>query len=197
MRSFSYSLFGYFLTPAGLVLLGVLDASLVFFLPLGIDFVVIVLSARRPELFWIYALLATVGSVAGAAATFWIGRKIGEHGLTRLIKPSRLKRIQQRVKDRAAGVAAFAIVPPPFPFTPIVLTSGALSVHAGNFFTALTAARVLRFGIESGLAAVYGRSILVWMQSPGFEVVVGALAVLALAGTALSSISILRARRRG
>ena len=43
--------------------MGALDSSLIFFLPLGIDFAVIILAARKPELFWLYALLATAGSV--------------------------------------------------------------------------------------------------------------------------------------
>jgi hypothetical protein len=54
MRAFFDSLIGYFLTPGGLVLMAALDSSLVFFLPLGIDLVVVLLSAREPELFWLY-----------------------------------------------------------------------------------------------------------------------------------------------
>ena len=69
MRTLFSSLLGYFLSPAGLLVLGALDASLVFFLPLGIDFVVIILSARKPELFWLYALLAMAGSLLGAGIT--------------------------------------------------------------------------------------------------------------------------------
>src|SRR6185436_10980441 len=99
MRGLFYSFLGYFLTLPGVVVMGALDSSLVFFLPLGIDFVMILLTARKPELFWLYAILATLGSLAGAAFTFWLGRKIGEHGIAKLVKPSRLKRIQQRVHD--------------------------------------------------------------------------------------------------
>src|SRR5438093_6232702 len=102
MRGLFYSFLAYFLTPPGLVVLAALDSSVVFFLPLGIDFVVIILAAKTPELFWLYAILATVGSVIGAAVTFWIGRQVGEHGLAKLIKPSRLKRIQPRVGRSAA-----------------------------------------------------------------------------------------------
>src|SRR3954467_551287 len=109
MRALFYSLLGYFLTPVGVLLLAALDSSMVFFLPLGIDFIVILLTARKPELFWLYAILATVGSIIGAAGTFWVGRKVGEHGLTRFVKPSRLKRVQERVGERAAvTVAALA-----------------------------------------------------------------------------------------
>src|SRR4051812_1233561 len=83
VRAFFFSILGYFLTPGGVLLMGVLDASMVFFLPLGIDFVLILMTARKPELFWLYALLATAGSVVGAAGTYWIGRKAGEKGLSR------------------------------------------------------------------------------------------------------------------
>jgi membrane protein YqaA with SNARE-associated domain len=197
MKSLFYSFLGYFLTPAGVVVMGALDSSMVFFFPLGIDFVVIILSARKPELFWLYAMLATVGSMLGAALTFWIGRKVGEHGLTRLIKPKRLKRIQQRVSRKAAvSVAALAIIPPPFPFTAFVLTSGAFGAGAWSFFLMLGGVRLLRFGVESGLAARYGRGILSWMNSPTFTVVVGVMIALAVIGTLVSAVAVYRGTRR-
>jgi membrane protein YqaA with SNARE-associated domain len=197
MRSFFYSLLGYFLTPGGLLLMGALDSSLIFFLPLGIDFAVIVLSARQPHLFWLYALLATAGSVLGAAVTFWIGRKVGEHGLSRLMKPSRLQRVQNRVAHHAGvGVAALAIIPPPFPFTAFVLASGAFGGQAWTFFTTLAAVRLMRFLAEGGLAGIYGRRILGWMQSTTFEVVIGALIVLAMIGTIVSGVAVYRSTRR-
>jgi membrane protein YqaA with SNARE-associated domain len=193
MKALFYSLLGYFLTPAGLVIMGALDSSLVFFLPLGIDFVVIILSARNPDLFWLYAPLATVGSVLGAGLTFWIGRKVGEHGLSRLIPPKRLKRIQQRVGQKAAvSVAALAIIPPPFPFTAFVLTSGAVRANAWTFFATLAAVRLLRFGVESALAARYGRRVLSIMQSPAFTVVVGVMIALAVIGTLVSAVAVYR-----
>jgi membrane protein YqaA with SNARE-associated domain len=197
MRAFFYSLLGYFLTPWGLILMGALDSSLIFFLPLGIDFAVIILAARKPQLFWLYAILATIGSVIGAMVTFWIGRKVGDHGLTRLIKPSRLERVRRRVAHQAGlSVAVLAIIPPPFPFTGFVLASGALGGHAWTFFTTLAAVRVVRFLAEGGLAAIYGRRILSWMQSTVFEVIVGTLIGLAIVGTVVSGIAVVRSTRR-
>jgi membrane protein YqaA with SNARE-associated domain len=197
MRSFFYSLLGYFLTPGGLVVMAALDSSLIFFLPLGIDFAVIVLTARTPDRFWLYALLATLGSLAGAAATFWIGRKVGEHGLSKLIKPSRLEQIQRRVGHSAAvSIAALGIIPPPFPFTAFVLTSGACRVNAWTFFATLAGVRLLRFAIEAALAARYGRRILVWMQSTVFEAIVGVFIALAIVGTIASAIAVWRGTRR-
>lgn len=197
MRSIFYSFLGYFLTPAGLVMLGVLDSSLVFFLPLGIDFVVILLAARKPEWFWLYAILATAGSVAGSAFTFWIGKKIGEVGLERFIKPSRLKRVQERVGNSAAvTVGALGIIPPPFPFTAFVLTSGAAKANAWTFLLTLAGVRALRFGAETALAAHYGRGIIAWMKSPTFTVVVAVVAGMAIIGTIISAVALYRSSKR-
>jgi membrane protein YqaA with SNARE-associated domain len=193
MKALFYSFLGYFLTPAGVVVMGALDSSMVFFLPLGIDFVVIILSARHPDLFWLYAPLATAGSLLGAALTFWIGRKVGGHGLSKLIKPKRLKRIEQRVSQKAAvSIAALAIIPPPFPFTAFVLTSGAFRANTWSFFVTLAGVRLLRFGVESALAARYGRRVLSIMESPTFTVIVGVMIALAVVGTLVSAVAVYR-----
>ena len=197
MRSLLSSVLGYFLTPAGLVVLGALDSSLVFFLPLGIDFVVIILSARTPGLFWLYALLAAAGSIAGAAFTFWLGRKVGEHGLARLVKASTLRRVEARVSQRGAvAVAALGIIPPPFPFTAFVLTSGALGIQAWRFLGMLAAVRLARFVLEAALAAHFGQQVLAWMGSTGFEIFVGVLTGAAVLGTLVSGVAVYRSVRK-
>jgi membrane protein YqaA with SNARE-associated domain len=196
MRSFFFSIVGYFLTPAGVVVMGMLDASLVFVLPFGIDFVVIIMAARNPEVFWLYAALATIGSVAGAAVTFWIGHKVGELGLTRLVSPNWLAHVKAHVNRGTVVVAALGLIPPPFPFTPFVVTSGALGMNAWAFLGALGAVRGLRFGIESALASRYGSGILRWMRTPTFEMIVGAFIALAVIGTIVSAVALVRASRR-
>ena len=197
MRSLFNSLLAYFLTPWGLLLMGALDASVVFFLPLGIDFVVIILSARKPELFWLYALLAAAGSVAGASLTFWLGRKVGEAGLKRLLKASTLKKVEQRVSHSAAvTVAALGIIPPPFPFTAFLLVSGACRLNPWVFLPALAGVRLARFLIEGGLAAYYGRGILRFMESRTFTAIVITLTTLAIVGTIVSAIAMYRSIKR-
>ena len=198
MKALFYSLLGYFLSPFGIVLMGVLDSSMVFFLPLGIDFVVILMAARKPELFWLYAILATIGSTIGAAFTFWLGRKVGEVGLAKLIKPTRLKRVQKMVSEGAAyTVPALALIPPPFPFTAFVLVSGALRANVSKFFITLSAVRLLRFGVEAWAASYYGRGILTFMQSRTFTVIVGVLIALAVIGTIISAVAVYRGTKKG
>jgi membrane protein YqaA with SNARE-associated domain len=177
--------------------MGVLDSSLIFFLPLGIDFVVILLAARKPEWFWLYAVLATVGSVAGSAFTFWLGRKIGDVGLQRFISPSQLSRAQERIgRSAAVTVGSLAIIPPPFPFTAFVLTSGACKVNAWPFLVTLGGVRALRFAVEGALAAHYGRGIIAWMKSPTFMVVVGVITGIAVIGTVISAVALYRSSKK-
>ena len=198
MTGFFGSFFAVFLTWWGAFVMGALDSSMLFFLPFGIDTIVIFLSARDRELFWLYPILATAGSATGAAVTFWIGRKVGEHGLERLVSGRRLERMRCKVRDRGAiAMALPALLPPPFPLTPFILTCGALSVDRTRFFLTFSAMRLLRFGVEAALAARYGRGILRVLQSDGFQIVIIVFVVLAVIGTAVSAVMLWRSTRVG
>jgi membrane protein YqaA with SNARE-associated domain len=189
--------FRFFLTWWGAYVLGALDASMVFFLPFGIDALVIYLSARNGMLFWIYPLLATAGSVTGAALTYWIGHKGGELGLERLIAGARLERFRKRVqKGGAVAMAVPALLPPPFPLTPFVLTCGALKVNRWIFFPTFAAMRLIRFGSEAALARIYGRGVLRLLESEAFQRVIVGFIIVAIVGTILSAVMLWRSTRQ-
>ncbi len=192
--TFFQSLFSWFLTWWGAFLIAALDASMLFFLPFGVDAVVIYLSASNEELFWLYPLLATAGSVVGAAGTYWLGKKIGEVGLERYVPERRLKRIRARVRESGAVAMALpALMPPPFPLTPFVLTCGALKVNVWRFLAIFGAIRLFRFGGEAILARVYGRGILRILQSDAFQIAIVVLLVIAVIGSIGSGIVLWRA----
>jgi len=194
MRGFSSWVLGLFASPIGVVALAFLDSTLFFSLPFGIDAIVIILAARERQLWWAIPLLATAGSVAGAALTFWMGAKIGEKGLERHVSPKRLEQIQRRLKKSGAiALAVLDLIPPPFPFTPFVLAAGALKVKRQLFFVVLAVTRVIRFGLEAALALVYGRRIIAWLDSDIFKYVVFGCIVLAVLLTALSIVRVVRA----
>jgi membrane protein YqaA with SNARE-associated domain len=181
--------FGFFLTWWGAFLMAALDATLLFFLPFGIDALIIYLAARDRDLFWIYPLLATAGSMVGAAVTYSIGRAVGDVGLKRIIPERRLARLQKRVSDSGAiALALPALLPPPFPLTPFILTCGALSVNRWRFFSTFASVRLLRFGTEALLARVYGRSVLNVLQAEWFQAVVIGFAVIAVVGSIVSAV---------
>jgi membrane protein YqaA with SNARE-associated domain len=183
-------------SPAGLVALAALDSSVLLVAPFALDATVIVLVAHHPTRFWIFPLLATTGSLVGAAVTYWMGRKLGEHGLDRFVTARRLERALSRARATgAAALAMLAIIPPPFPFTPVILAAGVLELDFWHFLAALAAARLARFGIETGLALVYGRQIVAWLESDIVKIVAGTIGMAMLAATGYTIVRLTRQRR--
>lgn len=197
MRGAFAALFHLFLTPVGLPLMAALDSSVIFFLPFGLDLVLVLMCARKPELAWLYPLLATAGGIAGASFTFWMGRKIGEHGVERFTDTRRLDQVKRRIGKKAAVSSGFlALIPPPFPFTAFILVSGALDVRFRAFIASFAVARLVRAAIVSWLAVLYGRQIVAWMKSDVFAWVVGFFVTMALIGTAYSAWRVIRSTGR-
>ena len=189
-------MFGTFASVSGVLILGILDSTLIFFLPLGIDAVVILMAARNTQMAWLYPLLATAGSLIGSGLTYWLGRKLGEHGLSRFIPAGRLQFVRKRLRTHGAfTVAALSLIPPPFPFTPFVLTSGALHFSRFRLFPSLALARLLRFGIEAALAVKYGNALVYWMKSDTFKIAIGSFIAIAIVGTIISAFVIVRRAR--
>ena len=196
MRWF-FSTLGFLLSWWGALIVSALDSSLLVVLPFGVDALLIYLVARHRDTFWLYPLIMTAGSVAGAAVTFWIGRKIGDKGLPKFVSEKRLDRLREKVRNAGAGTLALsAVLPPPFPLTPFVLACGALEVNRRLFFSVFAIMRLVRFGIEAMLARWQGERLLILLQSDAFKTAVIALAVVAMAGTA-ASIVVLWRRTRG
>ncbi len=197
MRSFSQWIVALFASPAGVVILAALDSTVFFSLPFGIDAAVVILAAQLHELWWIVPLLATFGSIAGAALTFWMGVKIGERGLDRWVAEKRLTRIRRRVREKGAiALAMLDLIPPPFPFTPFILAACALEVDTRIFLATLTACRLFRFGLEAVLAVIYGRSILLWLDSDLFHDIVAFFIFLAVVLTTVSIVKVVRTSGR-
>ncbi len=185
--------FSFFLSTAGVAVLAALDSSIFFSLPFAIDAAVVILVAHHRDLFWLYPLIVDPASLIGAASTYWIGWKIGEDGLEHFIPKNRLKAVQKRVRESGAfGLAALDLVPPPFPFTPIILVSGALHVNTKRFFATLAGVRVIRFGGEAVLALYYGDVIVQWLKSETVRTIAGVIFFLVLVGAAISAYRLVR-----
>jgi len=93
-------------------------------------------------------------------------------------------------------MAVPALLPPPFPLTPFVLTCGALKADRWIFFRTFTAMRLIRFGGEAALARVYGRSVLRLIESEVFQHVIIGFVALAIIGTLVSAVMLWRSTRQ-
>lgn len=196
MHGFFVGIFAGLLTWWGLWLIAALDSTMVFFLPLGVDAAVVILASRSRELFWLYPIIASGGSLCGAAVTYYIGRRVGEAGLEHFVSKNRLNGFRRRVEEKGAvALAVLDLIPPPFPFTACILAAGALKVSTPLFFITLFVSRLVRFGAEAVLAFFYGRQIINWLKSETIEYIGGALLAAAVIGTAITTIRLVRKTR--
>ncbi len=190
------SYLAWFLSPGGILVLSAIDSSVAFFLPLANDTLVIYLAARDSAHFWIYPLLATIGSLIGCATTYRVGQWLGEEGVERWASPRQFERVKQRIHGAGAfALAVPALIPPPFPFTPFVLAAGALDVRPWTFFALLAVGRISRFMVEAVLARLYPHRLIQWMQSNAFRDIVWGFVFLALVGSAWSVYMVVRKAR--
>lgn len=196
MRSFLTAIFSSLVSWWGLGLIAAMDSLIIVTLPLAVDIAVIVLASRAQELFWIYPIIASAGSICGAAVTYYLGQRAGEAGLERFVSAGRVEQIRRKIKTKGAVAIAFLdLVPPPFPFTAFILAAGALKVSPYRFLTWLALTRLLRFGAEAVLAFYYGRQIINWFESDTFEYIAIFLFGMAGLGTLLAVIQLIRSTR--
>lgn len=175
----------------GLFLMSALDSSFLV-LPFGNDLLLIALVSRdRESLIWIaYVLVSAIGSVVGVFFVDLIMRKAGETGLERFVSRRRIDKLKARLENKA-GITVFiaTLIPPPFPFTPAVMTASALQSPRGELLIAVFLGRLMRFGIEAVLALYFGRQLIAFMNSDVVTYIVYALIGIAVI---LSTLSLLR-----
>lgn len=190
VSSWAYSLFRYFrrLGVFGLILLGALDSSFLV-LPFGNDLLLIALvSSNRSALMAIaYVLASVAGSLLGAFVIDSLMRKTGEKGLDRLVSKRKRERLKRHLENRGwLTVFVGTVLPPPFPFTAVLMTASALQTSRQKVLSAVALGRLLRFSTEAILALYFGRQVIHFLRSPVVEYGVYALILVALVLSVLS-----------
>jgi len=179
----------------GLFLLSALDSSF-FVLPFGNDLLLIALVSRgHSSLMWIpYVLVSAVGSLVGVLLVDVVMRKAGEKGLEHFLSAQKIERFKQKIQNKG-GVSVFiaTLLPPPFPFTAVVMTASALQLPRGRLLGAVFAGRLVRCTIEAVLALYFGRKLISYIRSDVVTYVVYAMIAL---GVVLSTLSLLTWLRR-
>lgn len=146
----------------GLILLGIADNSPIISVPPGtIEALVIVLAAHRHAWWAYYAIMATIGEVIGGYLTYRLAEKGGQATLEKKVGKSRAEKIYRNFeKYGSATVWVGAVLPPPFPFTPVLVTAGVMHYPKSEFLPALTAGRLLRYLGAAALGRFYGQQIV-------------------------------------
>jgi membrane protein YqaA with SNARE-associated domain len=198
MAAWASSVFAFFrrLGALGVFLLGICDSSFLF-IPFGNDLLLIALvSSDRDSLNWIlYVIMAALGSVVGVTLVDLLFRKVGEEGLENFVKPKQIEKLKRKLETKA-GWAVFAstLMPPPFPFTAVVMTASALQSPRWKILVAVFFGRLLRFTIEAILALYFGRRVLEVLNSDVVEYGVYAFIAVAVVGSIISVRKLLKGR---
>jgi membrane protein YqaA with SNARE-associated domain len=178
------------LGPGGLFTISLVDSAGVP-LPGGPDAVMIFLSAERPWLMPLYAFAATAGSTIGCTLMYLAARRAGLIALKR-VSAERRERIENLLgRYDMLAIMVPAVLPPPFPFKPFVLSAGVFKLKISRFVAAVFMGRAARFLIEGWLAVELGEAAGDAIRQHGLKVLM-AVGVILLVVIALK---FYRARR--
>jgi membrane protein YqaA with SNARE-associated domain len=163
----------------GFIPLGLLDSSVIP-LPGSMDVLIIVLSARKQELWFYYALMATLGSVIGAFVTYRLARKGGKETLERRFSAKSLKKVYGIFARWGFGaIAVVAVLPPPAPMVLFLFAAGAMQYSVKKFLLAITLGRIVRYSLLAFLAARYGRKVLTVLSQHGHPAIIVFITLIA------------------
>ena len=168
----------------GLFAIAFLDSSFLS-LPQINDILVVLMVTGNQGGMPYYALMATLGSVAGCYTIYDLARRGGEAFLHRRVRAQHVARVLGIY--RRYGVLALivpALLPPPAPFKLFVLLAGVAGVRPLPFVLSIAAARGLRYLVLGLLAIWYGEAALDLMRTRGRDVAIW-LAVSIVAAAAL------------
>ena len=145
----------------GLLLICAIDSSPIPLpIPGSSDLLVVLLAAQRHGWFLV-TVIATIGSVVGAAASYQTGVAGGLPLVNKYI-PSRFRtRITHWAEHHSLlSVALPAVLPPPAPLMPFLIAAGALKMPKSRYYLSFTVSRFARHGFYAWLGMHYGRRIM-------------------------------------
>jgi len=164
----------------GILLVAFLDSSILS-LPEIADLLVIYMVTRNHALFGLYVVSATLGSLAGCLALFYIGKKGGEALMRRRFHEAHVDRTLAAFRRHGVmAVLVPSLLPPPAPFKIFVLLAGVAEISTARFSTAIVIGRGARYLIEGMLALWYGERAMAYIQEHGIPVALAAITLLVL-----------------
>jgi membrane protein YqaA with SNARE-associated domain len=180
----------------GLILLGFVDNSPIP-VPGSMDALTIILSAHQKDWWWYYAIMATIGGVAGAYAAYGLGYEGGKEGLEKKLPVQKAKKLYGTF-DKYGFWSLFvpALLPPPVPFSPFPITAGALKYSRKKFFAAVGLARAIRYGALAYLGSSYSRQIFGFFHKY-YEPLLWTLIALTVLGGIAAGLYIWKRKKEG
>jgi len=150
-----------FLKPLGFWGVGAvafLDSSSI---PVPMDLIVAGYAWSDPHRFYLYVLMAAIGSALGGLVPYWIGRAGGEIFLMKRIDRDRYERMRNRFeRQEFLALMIPSMLPPPTPWKLFVFAAGVFEMRVVIFMLAVFAGRLIRFTVLCLLTIRFGPQIV-------------------------------------
>jgi membrane protein YqaA with SNARE-associated domain len=148
----------------GLFIVAFLDSSFLS-LPEINDLLLVIMVTQHKSRMVLYASSATLGSIAGCLALYYLGRKGGDAFVRRRFSAATVdKAIATFQNYGVMAVLIPSLLPPPAPFKIFVLLAGVAGISAPRFITAIAIGRGIRYFGEGLLAVWYGDQAIAFIH---------------------------------
>lgn len=150
------------------------------FFPVPPDALMIPLALGAPERALWFALVCTLGSVAGGILGYWIGRWGGRPVLDRIFSQEKISLVQSQYRKYdiwAVGLAGFT----PIPYKLFSISAGVFELDFKRFVIATILGRGGRFFLVGLLIFFFGETVGAWLEQY-FELAAVLFAVLLVGG---------------
>jgi membrane protein YqaA with SNARE-associated domain len=182
-----------FLKPLGfwgVGLIAVLDSSSI---PVPMDLIVAGYAWNDAHRFYLYVLMASIGSAIGGLVPYFIGRAGGELFLLKRIDRAKYEQMRNRFeKQEFLALVVPSMMPPPTPWKLFVFAAGVFEMRIPAFMLAVFVGRIIRFTVVSLLTIRYGPEI---MHEVGRLMHDHIVAVLVTLGVVLGALALVALRK--
>ncbi len=166
LSELSHWLVGFASSEWAIVVLAVVAFVESTFSPFPPDPILIAASVLNPEMAVALAAVATVASVAGALAGYWLGDRFGRPILDRFVSAQKVESVEVMFDKYGSWAIIFAAVSP-VPYKVFAITAGAMDMRLKPFIIASLIGRGARMFLWAALILLLGETALELIETRG------------------------------